>query len=92
MKFYHGTSSTLIFADGCIRSSLDTGILREHFRIKNLDIVFLTISKVSAEFYSKLAVEKYGGKPVVYEAIPNDYDMICNGEIICDTAKIVGIV
>ena len=87
VKFYHGTSSTLDFYD--LQPSVVSGVQRES-RKRNLDVVFLTRSKVSAEFYAKKACAKFGEEPVIYLAIPQgDYIEFGNNEIICDWATIV---
>lgn len=40
MRYYHGISDIIQFEDDTIKSALDTGILRESWRIKLLDKVF----------------------------------------------------
>jgi hypothetical protein len=90
VKFYHGTSTTLDFYD--LQPSVVSGVLREE-RSRNLDVVFLTRSKVSAEFYAKKACAKFGGEPVVYLAIPQgDYIEFGNNEVMCDWATLVEVV
>lgn len=91
MKFYHGTSDAMI-ASGLLLPPTRTGTLRESWREKLLDKVFLTISLRSAEMYAKKACEKYGGKPVVYVAKPLGGYIMNGVECLCDVAQIVCVV
>lgn len=88
---WHGTSNKIKIHKNKLIPPIHSNVLREDFRIKNIDVVFLSVSKVSAEFYARRASEKFGGKPIVYKAVPND--IICrNGtEIMCGWANITGI-
>ena len=87
---YHGTTDAIIINGKLIPSS-ESGILREDFRQKNLDVVFLTVSKKSAEHYGKKAVMRFGGNPVIYNATPKGIIEQNGTEIICDWATINGI-
>lgn len=90
MTYYHGTSTACQVGDILLPPS-DTQRLREHFRKKHLDSVFLTISLRSAEMYAKKACAYFGGTPVVYKASPVG-DVVMNGiECICDKAIIKGV-
>lgn len=90
MKFYHGTSDALGIK-GTLFPPSNTQVLREDFRIKLFNSVFLTISMKSAEMYAKKACKKYGGHPVVYIAKPNGKYIMNGTECICDSAKIIGV-
>jgi hypothetical protein len=87
---FHGTTDAIQINDK-ILPSVETGYLRESFRHKNLDVVFLTVSKASAEYYAKKAVKQYGGNPVIYNATPEGFIERNGTEIICDWATINGI-
>ena len=87
---FHGTTNAMQIKDRLLPSS-ETGYLREPFRHKNLDVVFLTVSKASAEYYAKKAVKQYGGNPVIYNAAPEGFIERKGTEIICDWATINGI-
>ena len=90
-KLYHGTSDAVDVGKYLLPPQT-TNVLRESFRRKLLDSVFLTFSLKSAEMYAKKACEKYGGNPIVYIAQPV-VDYYINGvECICEMAKISGIV
>ena len=56
-----------------------TDNLREIFRKKLQDKVFVTDSKVSAEKYAKKAVAHFGGDAVIYTVKPDYYSLIKNG-------------
>lgn len=90
MKYYHGTTDIFPLEAGILKSPLDTGVLREEWRQKLLDKVFLTTSLVSAERYAKKAAERFGGKPVIYFVEPIGYFYNnCMNEYIADKAKII---
>ena len=55
--FYHGTSSALSIKR-ILLPAYDTGILREDFRKKCRNLVFITTSLVSAERYARKAVQR----------------------------------
>ena len=87
MVYYHGTST----ACGVKRILLPpnkTQKLREDFRRKNLQVVFLTARLPSAMKYAKKACEKFGGMPVIYRAIPMGAVSINGVECSCDMAII----
>ena len=88
MKYYHGTSSSLDVGSYLL-PSIDTDVLREDFRSKLRDVVFVTSSVVSAEKYSKKAVEKFGGNPVVMVVSPIGSRRINNNEYVCDKAIVL---
>ena len=89
MKFYHGTSDIFKIKSMILPAS-QTGILREEFRTKLTEKVFVTFSVKSAEYYAKKACEKYGGNPVIYEVRPIGYALFNGGtEYICNKAKIL---
>ncbi|MBQ8571329.1 MAG: hypothetical protein IJ444_07480 [Kiritimatiellae bacterium] len=67
--FYHGTSSIFNIRK-FILPPVDTNNLREDWRKKNLDVVYITTSLLSAMRYARKASEKYGGDPIVYEVKP----------------------
>lgn len=68
LTFYHGTSDALDIS--CILPAAETGFLREDWRKKLTDKVFLTDSLYSAQKYAKKACSKFGGNPVVYVVRP----------------------
>ena len=88
MKYYHGTSSSLDVRSYLL-PSIETDILREDFRSKLRDVVFVTSSVVSAEKYAKKAVEKFGGEPVVMSVLPISSRRINNNEYVCDKAIVL---
>lgn len=90
MRYYHGTSDIIQFEDNTIKSALDTGILRESWRTKLLDKVFMTTSLVSAARYARKASNTFGGNPVIYVVEPIGYcDNTLVNEYIADEAKII---
>ena len=76
--FYHGTSSSLPIKR-VLLPAYDTGILREDFRKKSRNLVFITTSLVSAERYARKAVQRFSGEPVVYTVKPHYASLIQNG-------------
>lgn len=87
--FYHGTSTNVNVKDKLL-PPITTDNLRETFRKKLQDKVFVTDSKVSAEKYAKKAVAYFGGKPVIYTVKPDYYSLIKNGtEYLTDYAVIL---
>ena len=88
ITLYHGTTSRHNVGKVLYPPST-TGTLREEFRKKYIDVVFLTNSLKSAQYYAKKAVEKYGGEPIIYEASPIPYYIQINTtEYICPRARI----
>lgn len=71
---------------------MDTQKLRESFRKKHLDSVFLTMSLRSAEMYAKKACAHFGGSPIIYKAIPIGTVAVNGIECICDKAKVKGVI
>ena len=90
MNFYHGTSDILGIEDTLL-PPIYTNILREDWRKKNQDVVFLTISRLSAERYARKACTKFGGSPIIFKAVPiGDCFNIYTNEYIAEMAKIIG--
>ena len=86
MTFYHGTSVSGLKE---ILPPTETNILREDFRHKYLDCVFVTPLKKSAEDYARKCAAKLGGQPVVYEVEPvNEYEINVS-QYICDKAYVI---
>lgn len=91
MTFYHGTSIQGLTK---ILPPTETSILREDFRKKFLDCVFITPLKKSAEMYAKKCASKLGGTPIVYEVRPvnpiniNVSQYICKRAIVLNSYKI----
>lgn len=88
--FYHGTSTSLEI-DNLILPSIQTGILREDWRQKNLNKVYFTNSVISAKRYAKKACEKYGGDPIVYVVKPlGIWFHRIDKEYVADRALVIG--
>lgn len=88
MQFFHGTSSALKIT-GTLLPALSTLTQREN-RTRNIDVVFITKSKPSAEKYARKACEKYGGTPVVLTITPvDDCYRLSNTEWICKEALVI---
>ena len=88
--YYHGTSTALPIAERILPPSR-TGNLREHWRNKDRNKVFFTVSLLSARKFAKKACEAYGGEPVIYIVKPAGQVFgTVNGEYIADSAIIVG--
>lgn len=75
MVYYHGTSSA-VGIDFRLLPPAETGVIEEVGRKKNLDRVFFTADRRSADVYAGRAVQRFGGRPVVYRVIPQ-------GEVVC---------
>ena len=60
MIFYHGTTDLFKIENNILKPPIDTGILREEWREKNLNKVYFTDSLLSAEFISlcQYSIEK----------------------------------
>ena len=86
MTFYHGTSVSGLTE---ILPPVDTDILREDFRTKFLDCVFVTQLRKSAEAYARKCAAKFGGTPVVYEVTPVNPTNINTAQYICDKAFVL---
>lgn len=86
MTYYHGTSITGLTE---IKAPTETNIVREDFRKKFLDCVFITPSKKSAEAYARKCVRKFGGIPTVYEVKPVNPVNINTAQYICDKAFVL---
>lgn len=88
MEIYHGTSD--IFGKlTVILPSSETNILREDFRNKLTDYIFLTSSLISAYRYAQKCCSKFGGNPVIYLCEPNEIISQNETEFICDYAKVI---
>ena len=89
--FYHGTSDSLSLSV-LFPPSL-TGCLREDWRRKTLDKVFITNSLKSAQTYAKKESLKFGGKPIVYIVKPKGEIWKVNAtEFVADYAEIISAV
>ncbi len=89
--FYHGTSDSLSLSV-LLPPSL-TGRLREDWRQKTLDKIFLTNSLKSAQMYAKKASIKFGGNPIVYIVKPKgDIWKVNKTEFVADYAEIISAV
>jgi hypothetical protein len=86
MTYYHGTSIAGLTE---ILPPVETKVLREDFRTKLLDHVFVTPLKKSAESYARKCAAKFGGIPVVYEVKPVNPISINTAQYICDKAIVV---
>lgn len=90
MRYYHGTTDVFVIDDGILKPPIDTGMIREDWRMKLLDKVFLTTSLVSAKRYSRKATKRFGGSPIIYLVEPIGYCYNnCMNEYIADKAKII---
>lgn len=86
MTFYHGTSIAGLQE---ILPPAETNNLREDFRHKFRDCVFVTPLRKSAETYARKCALKLGGKPVVYEVKPINPIEINVSQYICDKALVI---
>jgi hypothetical protein len=86
MTYYHGTS---IAGLKVILPPIETNVLREDFRKKFMDCVFVTPSKLSAMKYARKCAATLGGDPVVYEVEPVNPSEINVSQYICDKAFVV---
>lgn len=86
MIYYHGTSVSGLTE---ILPPVDTNMLREDFRNKFLDCVFITPLKKSAEAYARKCAAKFGGTPIVYEVRPINPSEINVSQYICDRAIVL---
>lgn len=86
MTYYHGTSISGLTE---ILPPSETNNLREDFRQKFKDCVFVTPLKKSAEAYAKKCAAKFGGDPVVYEVKPVNLSEINVSQYICDKAYVI---
>lgn len=88
-RLYHGTTDALKITD-IVLPAIETSILREDFRKKNLDVCFATSSLLSAKNYARKATLKYGGNPIIFEVKPiGSPTNINNNEYICEKFKII---
>ena len=86
MTFYHGTSVSGLTE---ILPPIETNIIREDFRKKLMDYVFVTPLRKSAESYARKCAAKFGGDPVVYEVEPVNPTEINVSQYICDKAYVI---
>ena len=86
MTYYHGTS---IQGLKVILPPIETKVLREDFRKKYLNCVFVTPSKLSASKYARKCAAKLGGDPVVYEVRPVNPTEINVSQYVCDKAFVI---
>lgn len=86
MIFYHGTSIAGLKE---ILPPIETGYLREGFRSKFRDCVFVTPLRKSAETYARKCTLKFGGRPVVYEVKPINPTEYNVSQYICDKAIVL---
>ena len=86
MTFYHGTSIPNLKV---ILPPIETRVLREDFRKKFMDCVFVTPSRLSAANYAKKCAAKFGGQPVIYEVRPINTHEINVSQYICDKAIVL---
>ena len=89
MILFHGTTDAFNIIDKRILPANQTKNLREWFREKDHNVVFLTRSKASAEMYDKKASEYFGGYPIVYIVDPKGTIIDLGTEVICDYAEIL---
>lgn len=88
--FYHGTSDILGIKHN-ILPPIQTGNIREEWRKKYIDKIFVTTSLLSAMKFAKKASAKYGGKPVIYQAKPiGEIWHVNTNEYVADKAIVIG--
>jgi len=88
MELYHGTSSIFGELKEILPPSA-TNNLREEFRDKLNDYIFLTNSTMSAFKYAQKCCSKFGGNPIIYLCEPNEIISQNGTEFICDYAKVI---
>jgi hypothetical protein len=86
MTYYHGTSVSGLTE---ILPPIETSILREDFRKKFMDCVFITPLRKSAEAYARKCAAKFGGDPIVYEVEPVNPSEVNVSQYICDKAIVL---
>jgi hypothetical protein len=86
MTYYHGTSVPGLKV---ILPPIETKVLREDFRKKFMDCVFVTPLRKSAEDYARKCALKFGGQPIVYEVKPINLSHINVAQYICDKAIVL---
>ncbi len=69
MVLYHGTSTALPIGN-MLLPPVETEVKREHWRQKDINVVFLAQTFGAAAAYAWKAVRKYGGLPVVLACKP----------------------
>jgi len=89
-NYYHGTSD--VFKIKKILPPDLTGNLREDWRRKNINKVYITPSLMSAEKFAYKASQKYGGNSIVYIVKPRGQVINLNtNEYIADSADILSV-
>lgn len=89
VKLYHGTTRAFGEVEYLL-PPMSTGVLREGWRKKQTDVVFLTSSLPAAEKYAQKACEKFGGTPIVYQVgVCKNAKQLHDGQYVCDSAHVV---
>ena len=73
--YYHGSTTNAIIKN-MLCPPVDTGVISEVGRKKNLDRVFFTEDIGLAKIYAGRAARSYGGEPVVYRVV-SPVDVVC---------------
>lgn len=92
--FYHGTNQKLEIGDYLL-PPIQTNNLRECWRTKHNDVVFITTSLSSAKKYAKKSAQQDTQNTFVYLVKPIPYSSLINiqhNEYICDKAIIVDLI
>ncbi|UIW11330.1 MAG: hypothetical protein [Enterobacter phage ENC9] len=76
MKTYYHGSTTNANIDFMLCPPVDTGVISEVGRKKNLDRVFFTEDIGLAKIYAGRAARSYGGEPVIYRVV-SPVDVVC---------------
>lgn len=92
--YYHGTSTALGITDTLLPPEKSER-LAEVGRKKNLNKVFFTKDRKSAEIYAKKAVRQFGGEPVIFMVRPIGHVDVVQATpgttvFMADSASIVG--
>ena len=86
--FYHGTSDALNIHE--LLPADETGVLRDSGRQHMVNKVFFTDRLDVAKRYAFKAVERFGGRPIVYAVLPvGDVWNVRDVEFVSDKAMIV---
>lgn len=86
MTYYHGTSVPGLKV---ILPPIETRVLREDFRKKFMDCVFVTPSKLSAANYARKCAAKLGGQPIIYEVRPVNPINVNVAQYVCAKAFVI---
>lgn len=76
MKTYYHGSTTNANIKNMLCPPVDTGVISEVGRKKNLDRVFFTEDIGLAKIYAGRAARSYGGEPVIYRVV-SPVDVVC---------------